>query len=288
MKINKAVIPAAGFGTRFLPFSKEVPKELIPIIDKPAIHYVVEEAIQAGISEIILVLSEEKKIVQDYFKSNKRLEEFLKSKGKTHELELIQSISNKIKVKVAIQEEQKGLGHAVLCAKEHVGNDDFAVLLADDITTSDKPVIKQLIETYDKTSSTVVALREVETDEIKNYGSIKYDYKLDDKTFKIDYMVEKPDPMKAPSNLAVLGRYVLTNKIFDVLETQTPGIGGEIQLTDAINNLISHQEVYGYNFDGKRFDVGNPIGYLEAVVDYALNRDDIKEEFRNILKKHSL
>ena len=288
MKINKAVIPAAGFGTRFLPFSKEVPKELIPIIDKPAIHYVVEEAIQAGISEIILVLSEEKKIVQDYFKSNKRLEEFLKSKGKTQELELIQSISNKIKVKVAIQEEQKGLGHAVLCAKEHVGNDDFAVLLADDITTSDKPVIKQLIETYDKTSSTVVALREVETDEIKNYGSIKYDYKLDDKTFKIDYMVEKPDPMKAPSNLAVLGRYVLTNKIFDVLETQTPGIGGEIQLTDAINNLISHQEVYGYNFDGKRFDVGNPIGYLEAVVDYALNRDDIKEEFRNILKKHSL
>ena len=286
MQIKKAVIPAAGFGTRFLPFTKEVPKELIPIIDKPAIEIIVDEALSSGIEEIILVLSSHKKLVRKYFETNDELESFLEKNGKTEELELVRSISRKAKIKVAIQDEQKGLGHAVLCAKEYIGCDDFAVLLGDDITVCDKPVIKQLIDVYNKTQSTVVALREVSTEDIKKYGSVKYDYKLDDETFKIDYMVEKPNPAHAPSNIAVLGRYVLTNKIFDVLKDQTPGIGNEIQLTDAINNLISHQDVYGYKFHGERFDVGTPIGYLEALVYYALNRDDVKDDFQNILKKY--
>lgn len=288
MLIKKAVIPAAGFGTRFLPYTKEVPKELIPIIDKPAIEYVVDEAVASGIEEVILVLSDHKETVQKYFQSNVELEEFLISNNKIEELDLVRKVANKVKIKVAIQSVQLGLGHAVLAARELVGDDDFAVLLGDDITVCDKPVIKQLIDVYEKTNSTVVAIREVQTEDISKYGSIRFLCKDDENTFKIDYMVEKPNPKYAPSNLAVLGRYVLKNKIFDVLEVQTPGIGGEIQLTDAINNLIKYQDVYGYKFEGKRFDVGNPIGYLETIVDFALNREDTKEQFKKILKKYEL
>lgn len=287
MKIRKAVIPAAGFGTRFLPFTKELPKEMIPIIDTPTIDYIVDEAINAGIEEVILILSAHKKAIEKYFQTNQELEEFLIEHNKTNELNLVKKISNKVKVKVVIQDEQKGLGHAVLCAKELVNGEDFAVLLGDDVTVSEYPVIKQLIDAYTLTNSTVVGIQEVKLEDISKYGSIKYNDKVNENIFKVESMVEKPKPEAAPSALAVLGRYVLTNKIFELLEKQTAGVGGEIQLTDAINNLTQYENVYGCKFTGKRFDVGNPLGYLEATVDFAMSRNDTKNKMKEIIKKYS-
>lgn len=287
MKIRKAVIPAAGFGTRFLPFTKELPKEMIPIIDTPTIDYIVDEAINAGIEEVILILSNHKKSIEKYFQTNQDLEDFLIKNNKINELNLVKRISNKVKVKVVIQDEQKGLGHAVLCAKELVNGEDFAVLLGDDVTVSEYPVIKQLIDAYDLTNSTVVGIQEVSLEDISKYGSIKYNSKINDNIFKVESMVEKPKPEVAPSTLAVLGRYVLTNKIFEFLEKQTAGVGGEIQLTDAINNLAQYESVYGCKFSGKRFDVGNPLGYLEATVDFAMSRIDTIDKMKEIIKKYS-
>ncbi|MFA5543224.1 MAG: UTP--glucose-1-phosphate uridylyltransferase GalU [Bacilli bacterium] len=284
MKVRKAVIPAAGYGTRFLPATKSQPKEMLTIIDKPTIQYIVEEAVAAGITDILIITNHQKASIENHFDRSLELEHFLEKKNNIKDLELIRGISEMANIYSVRQKEQKGLGHAIACAKSFVGNEPFAILLGDDVVISDYPAIKQLCDVYDKTNSSVVGVQEVSLEDTKKYGIVT-PLSSNAKLTKISDMVEKPNPELAPSRLAVLGRYVLNPEIFDLLENQTPGSGGEIQLTDAIKRLIGSQEVYAYNFDGKRYDVGNKMGYLEATVDFALSREDLKEDFLELIKK---
>lgn len=287
MKVRKAVIPAAGYGTRFLPATKSQPKEMLPIIDKPTIQWIVEEAVAAGIEEILIITNHQKAAIENHFDRSLELEYFLEKHNKQEELALIKNISNLANVYSVRQKEQKGLGHAILCAKSFVGNEPFAILLGDDIVVNKYPAIKQLCDLYDEKQASIVGVQEVVPEDVSKYGIVKPIDNMDkeNKLSEVIDMIEKPKMADAPSRMAVLGRYVLTPEIFDLLENQTPGSGGEIQLTDAIKRLIGTQKVYAYYFEGRRYDVGNKLGFLEATIDFALARPDLKDEFMELLKK---
>lgn len=285
MKITKAIIPAAGYGTRFLPATKSMPKEMLPIIDKPTIQYIVEEAVRAGIKDILIITNSQKSSIENYFDRSWELEGYLRHTNKLEELELVKSISDIANIYSVRQKEQKGLGHAILTGKSFVGDEPFAVLLGDDVVDNDSfPAISQLIKEFEKVNSTVVGVQKVSKDKLDKYGVINPKKEKHDGLIEIKGMVEKPNIKDAPSDYAVLGRYILTPKIFDLLETQKAGANGEIQLTDAINRLSNLEKVYAFEFEGKRYDVGNKIGYIEATIDFALKRDDLKEEITKIIK----
>ncbi len=286
MKVRKAVIPAAGYGTRFLPATKSQPKEMLPIIDKPTIQYIVEEAVGAGIEEILIITNAQKTSIENHFDRSWELEYFLLRKGNTEALNHIQKISEIANIHTVRQKEQKGLGHAIYCAKAFVGNEPFAVLLGDDIVDNDTyPAIKQLCDEYDKQQASIVGVQEVAYEDLNKYGIVALETSLQNGLARLIGMEEKPSPDKAPSRYGVLGRYVLSPKIFDLLEHQQAGHGGEIQLTDAIKNLLKYENVYALEFKGKRYDVGSKIGYLEAILDFAWKRDDLREELKVLLKR---
>lgn len=281
--IKKAVFPAAGLGTRFLPATKAQPKEMLPLIDKPLIQYGIEEVASAGIENVIIVTSKGKNSIEDYFDYNRELEIFLEEKGNFEALREVQRISNLIKIFYVRQKFPMGLGHAVLMAKEIVGVEPFAVILADDVIDSEIPCIKQLIDIFEKFQSAVLALEKVPIEETKSYGIIK-GKQISERVFEIEDMVEKPDPSLAPSDLAIIGRYILTPRIFETLERTPPGIKGEIQLTDAIKALLSKEKVYGYLFEGKRYDAGDKFGFIKATIELSLKREDIGNRVREYIK----
>lgn len=287
MKIRRAVIPVAGKGTRFLPATKQVPKEMIPIINLPMIHYVVEEAILSGIEQVVFITASGKNAIEDYFDRNFDLEDFLVKNGKIKELELVQKIGNMVEVTSIRQKEQLGLGHAVLCAKDVVGNEPFAVILGDEIVRGPNPVTKQLIEVSEKNNgANVVGVMEIDPKETFKYGVVKGKYTDDTKkTLRMETMVEKPKPEVAPSNLATPGRYIFRPEIFDALKVIPRGVGGEYQLTDAINMLASNSEVYAHIFNGNRFDTGSIEGYLNATIEFALMDPTSEPMMRKILKE---
>lgn len=284
MKLRKAIIPAAGLGTRFLPATKAQPKEMLPIVDKPTLQYIIEEAVESGIEEILIITGRNKKSIEDHFDKSIELELELESKGKIDLLKEVRKISDMVNIHYIRQKEPKGLGHAIYCARSFIGNEPFAVLLGDDIVYSDKPCLKQLIEIYEEYKTTILGVQEINRDDVIKYGII--DGKdIDENIYKVKGLVEKPSVKTAPSNIAILGRYVINPAIFDILEHTKPGKGGEIQLTDALKVLIQKEAMYAYNFKGRRYDVGDRQGFLEATVEYALRREDLKEEFFNYLLK---
>lgn len=281
--VKKAIIPAAGLGTRFLPATKSQPKEMLPIVDKPTLQYIIEEAINSGIEEILIVTGRSKKSIEDHFDRSVELELELEQKGKKEMLKMVQDISNMVNIHYIRQKEPKGLGHAIHCAKSFIGNDPFAVLLGDDIVDSDKPCLKQLIDCYNEYKTTVLGVQEVAKEDTCKYGILDVKH-IEDRVYKVKDMVEKPDVDKAPSNIAILGRYIITPAIFDILENQEPGKGGEIQLTDALQTLADQEAIYAYNFEGRRYDVGDKLGFLEATVDFALKRPELRDEFMDFLR----
>ena len=286
-KVRKAVIPAAGLGTRFLPATKAQPKEMLPIVDKPTLQYIIEEAIESGIEEILIVTGRSKKSIEDHFDRSVELELELEKKGKTEMLKMVQDISNMVNIHYIRQKEPKGLGHAIYCAKSFIGNEPFAVLLGDDIVDSETPCLKQLINAYDEYKTSVLGVQQVAVDDTDKYGILDVKH-IEDRVYKVKDMVEKPNVEDAPSNIAILGRYIITPQIFKVLENTKPGKGGEIQLTDALLNLISEEAMYAYDFEGTRYDVGDKLGFLKATVEYALRREDLRDgfiEYLNTLKK---
>lgn len=284
-KIKKAVFPVAGMGTRFLPATKANPKEMLPIVDKPIIQYGVEEAIKAGVEEIIFVTSSSKRAIEDHFDKNFELETTLEQRGKTKLLELVHNIVPKgVSVVYVRQPEALGLGHAVLCARPLVGEEPFAVILADDLVDNEgKSCLAQMVEAYNYHGGSVIAVEEVPEDETDKYGIVSTT-RVDDRISRIDAIVEKPKPSDAPSNLAVIGRYILAPRIFELLEQTERGAGGEIQLTDAIAALLNEQQVMAYAFEGKRYDCGSKLGYLQATVDLALKHPELGEGFLAHLK----
>jgi UTP--glucose-1-phosphate uridylyltransferase len=283
MKVKKAVFPVAGLGTRFLPATKASPKEMLPLIDKPLVQYVVEEAVASGIEQILFVTGRGKRAIEDHFDISFELESLLREKGKNDTLREVREISQMIKIFYVRQKEALGLGHAILCAKEFVGNEPFAVLLGDDIIDADTPCLAQLMEVYRYHHGTVLALEQVPMENISAYGCVKSN-QLSENTHEIIDMVEKPKREEAPSDLAIIGRYILTPEIFPVLEKQPPGKGGEIQLTDAIRTLLSRQAVFGCRFSGTRYDCGDKLGFLKATVDMALKREELNDEFERFLR----
>jgi UTP--glucose-1-phosphate uridylyltransferase len=287
MRVRKAVFPAAGWGTRFLPATKAQPKEMLPLVDKPIIQYAVEEAVAAGIEQVIIVTSSQKRAIEDHFDLSYELEHLLEEKGDIEMLRQVRAISDLAQVAYVRQKEQLGLGHAVLMAKDLIGHEPFAVILPDDVVVADRPCIGQLIHIYQQTHSSVVAVMEVPPADTGRYGviaSVPSEDPLDHgRLHRITRLVEKPPPDEAPSNLAVIGRYVLTPKIFDKLEQTQGGSGGEIQLTDAIAALMEEQQVFAYEFEGVRYDAGTTMGWLKASVEIALTRPDLGTEFRAYL-----
>ncbi len=287
MRVRKAVFPAAGWGTRFLPATKAQPKEMLPLVDKPVIQYAVEEAVAAGIEQVIIVTSSQKRAIEDHFDRSYELEHLLETKGDIEMLRRVRQIGDMAQISYVRQKEQLGLGHAVLMAKDLVGHEPFAVILSDDVVSSERSCIAQLIEVYRETHSSVVAVMEVPPEDTGRYGVIDPDTSVDTKDArltKVRGVVEKPDPSVAPSNLAIIGRYVLTPKIFEKLEQTQSGAGGEIQLTDAIETLMQEQDVYAYAFEGRRYDAGTTMGWLKASVELALEEPDLGGEFRRYLK----
>lgn len=281
--IKKAIIPAAGLGTRFLPATKAQPKEMLPIVDKPTIQYIVEEAVASGIEDIIIVTGRTKKAIEDHFDKSVELEMELEKKHNQELLEVARSVSQIANIYYIRQKEPKGLGHAVLTARTFIGNEPFAVLLGDDVIDSEKPALKQMIEIYDKYQSSVLGVQTVERKDVNKYGIVD-GVQLENRVYEVSDMVEKPSIDVAPSNVAVLGRYIITPQIFDFLENQEVGAGGEIQLTDALNKLAKVEKMYAYDFIGRRYDVGNKMGFLQATVEFALKRPELREEFKEYLK----
>jgi UTP--glucose-1-phosphate uridylyltransferase len=285
VKIRKAVIPAAGLGTRFLPATKAQPKEMLPIVDKPTIQYIVEEAISAGIESILIITGRGKRNIEDHFDKSYELESELKRKGDTSLLNMVEDISHLVDVFYVRQKEAKGLGQAIGCAQAFIGNEPFAVLLGDDIVHAQVPAIGQLMQVYEACGSSVIGVQRVQESEVDKYGIINpVDGENDGRLHRIAGLVEKPSMEDAPSNLAILGRYIITPEIFRILEKQQPGKNGEIQLTDALNTLGTMQDIYAFEFEGKRYDVGDKLGFLKATVEFALRRDDLKESFSEYLK----
>lgn len=279
MTIKKVIIPAAGLGTRFLPATKAQPKEMLPIVDKPTIQYIVEEAVQSGIEDIIIVSGRGKRAIEDHFDKSYELEETLLKKEKYEILHEIQGISELANIHYIRQKEPLGLGHAIWCARKFIGNDPFGVMLGDDIVKGDTPCLKQLIDVYDQFGSSVVGIQGVPEKEVSKYGIVapKGD-EIAENVVKIAGLVEKPNVAEAPSNFAIMGRYVLTADIFDILEKTPKGSGGEIQLTDAINSLNGIQQVLAYQFSGTRYDVGDKFGFVKATIDFSLDREDLRDE----------
>jgi UTP--glucose-1-phosphate uridylyltransferase len=285
MKVRKAVFPAAGMGTRFLPATKAVPKEMLTMIDKPLIQYGVEEAVAAGCTEIIIVTSRGKSIMEDHFDKSAELEASLEAKNKTALLEIARSVSKLAKITYTRQADALGLGHAVLQAKELVGNEPFAVILADDLVDSEQGCMKQMVEVFNEMQSSILGSEVVEGDAISSYGCLDCaPVHGNPRLHAVADMVEKPKPGTQPSQNAIIGRYILTPRIFEMLETITPGAGGELQLTDGIKALLQHEKVYGFTYEGKRHDAGDKLGFLKATVELALKRDDLGPKFREWLK----
>jgi len=286
-KVRKAVFPAAGLGTRFLPATKAQPKEMLPLVDKPLIQYGVEEAIQSGLSNIIIITGRGKTAIEDHFDVSFELEYLLERKGKSELLREVRSISDMIEISYVRQKEALGLGHAVLRAKELVGNESFAVVLSDDVIDGETPCLRQLMDIHDFFGASVVALMEVPREQISAYGVVDADpvdhQGAKDRLYRIRSMVEKPKAEDAPSNLAIIGRYILVPEIFKSLEAIEPGAGGEIQLTDGLKHLLRSRPVYGYRFEGKRFDAGDKLGFLQATVEFALRRPGLGTAFRQYL-----
>lgn len=287
-KIRKAIIPAAGLGTRFLPATKAQPKEMLPIVDKPTIQYIIEEAVASGIEEILIITGRSKKCIEDHFDKSVELELELEKSGKEQMLKMVREISDMVDIHFIRQKEPRGLGHAISCAKTFVGNEPFAVLLGDDIVYNEgKPCLKQLIDCYDEYKTSVLGVQTVEAKDVNKYGIVNGIH-IEDRVYKVKGLVEKPPVEEAPSNVAILGRYIITPQIFKILEETKPGKGGEIQLTDALLKLIDEEAMYAYDFEGTRYDVGDKLGFLKATVEYALRREDLRDgfiEYLNTLKK---
>jgi UTP--glucose-1-phosphate uridylyltransferase len=290
MRISKAVFPAAGLGTRFLPATKAQPKEMLPLVDKPLIQYVIEEAVGAGIRNITIITGRGKNAIEDHFDVSYELESELEKRGKDDLLSEVRQISNMINVSYVRQKEALGLGHAIWVSRDAVGNEPFAVLLGDDIIHSDVPCMRQMIDVFEKLQASVIAMCEVPHSEIHHYGVIrgKPVEGFNGRVYRVEDVVEKPPANEAPSNLAIIGRYILTPQIFGFLEKTRKGRGGEIQLTDGIRLLLEQQPVYAYMFDGTRYDAGDKLGFLKATVEFALRRDDLGNAFRAYLKSLKL
>ena len=287
-KVKKAIIPAAGLGTRFLPATKSLPKEMFTIIDTPTIQYIVEEAVKSGIEEICIITNSTKHIMENHFDYNFELETRLKERGEIEKYEEIRKIPNMCKIFYVRQLEPKGLGHAILCAKEFINNEPFAVLLGDDLMVNEKPVLKQLIEKFNETNCSILGVQTVPKKDVCKYGNITPNSDIINRTVEVKDLVEKPKVEEAKSQLAVLGRYVLTPTIFKYLETQERGKGNEIQLTDAIRRMLKEEKVYAYDFEGIRYDIGDKFGYVKAIIDFALKNPELKdktEEYINSIKK---
>ena len=283
MQITKAVIPAAGLGTRFLPATKAQPKEMLPIVDKPTIQYIIEEAVASGITDILIITGRNKRAIEDHFDRSIELELELERKHKEKQLEEIKAISQLVNIQYIRQQTPKGLGHAVLCARNFVGNEPFAVLLGDDVVDSHVPCLKQLMEVFERYNSTVLGVQQVVWEDVDKYGIVSGEV-MEDGIHKVKTLFEKPDREIAPSNIAILGRYIITPDIFPILERTEPGAGLEIQLTDALKELARHKAVYAYEFAGCRYDVGDKLGFLKATVEMALKRPDLHDDFSAYLK----
>lgn len=287
MKIKKAVIPAAGLGTRFLPATKAIPKEMLPIVDKPTIQYIVEEVIDSGIEDVLIITGRNKGSIEEHFDRAVELEDNLEKTNKEELLEEVRKISKMINIHTVRQKSPLGLGHAVYCAKSFVGNEPFAVLLGDDIVDSKKPCLKQMMEMYEEYKATILGVQPVAWENVNKYGIVSGD-KISDSIYSVKDLVEKPSMDNAPTNIAILGRYIITPTIFEILESTGRGVGGEIQLTDALKVLGNVEDVFAYIFEGRRYDVGSKIGFLEATVDFALKRDGLKDDFRKYLNSLNL
>ncbi|MET3319941.1 UNVERIFIED_ORG: UTP--glucose-1-phosphate uridylyltransferase [Peribacillus simplex] len=283
-KVRKAIIPAAGLGTRFLPATKAMPKEMLPIVDKPTIQYIVEEAVASGIEDIIIVTGKGKRAIEDHFDFAPELEQNLMEKGKSELLDKVQYSTNLANIHYIRQKEPKGLGHAVWCARKFIGDEPFAVLLGDDIVQSDTPCLKQLINQHEETNHSIIGVQTVPNEETNRYGIIDPAYQ-DGRLYQVENFVEKPALGTAPSNLAIMGRYILTPEIFSFLDQQEAGAGGEIQLTDAIQKLNQIQRVFAYDFEGKRYDVGEKLGFVKTTLEFALQNEEIKDELVEFLEK---
>ena len=278
MKVRKAIIPAAGLGTRFLPATKAQPKEMLPIVDKPTIQYIIEEAVASGIEEILIITGRNKKSIEDHFDKSVELEMELEKAGKQEMLDLVRGISDMVDIHYIRQKEPRGLGHAINCAKSFVGNEPFAVMLGDDVVESEVPCLKQLIDCFNEYKTTILGVQTVAPENVDKYGIVDGIH-IEDRVYKVKRLVEKPDIEEAPSNVAILGRYIITPKIFEILENTKPGKGNEIQLTDALETLIKNEAMYAYNFEGRRYDVGDKLGFLQATIEFALNREELRESF---------
>jgi UTP--glucose-1-phosphate uridylyltransferase len=284
MKVRKAIIPAAGLGTRFLPATKAQPKEMLPIVDKPTLQYIIEEAVNSGIEEILIVTGRNKKSIEDHFDKSIELELELEAKGKHDLLDEVRKISDMVNIHYIRQKEPKGLGHAIYCAKSFIGDEPFAVLLGDDIVHADKPCLKQMIEVYEQYRTSILGVQKVPNKDVSKYGIVD-GIQLENGLYKVKGLVEKPAVEDTPSDVAILGRYIINSKIFKILEHTRPGKGGEIQLTDALTELAKQEPMYAYHFEGKRYDVGEKQGFLEATVEFALRREDLRERFLEYLLK---
>lgn len=282
MKVRKAIIPAAGLGTRFLPATKAQPKEMLPIVDKPALQYIIEEAVDSGIEEILIITGRNKKSIEDHFDKSVELELELERSGKLELLEQIRKISDMANIHYIRQKEPKGLGHAIYCARYFIGNEPFAVLLGDDIVYSQKPCLKQMIDVYNEYRTTILGVQKVSDQDVGKYGIVDVK-QIEDRVYKVKGLVEKPALKDAPSNMAILGRYIISPEIFGILEQTEPGKGGEIQLTDGLKTLAQREAMYAYDFEGRRYDVGDKQGFLEATVEYALRNKELREDFLNYL-----
>lgn len=285
MNIRKAIIPAAGLGTRFLPATKAQPKEMLPIVDKPTLQYIIEEAVESGINEILIITGRNKKAIEDHFDKSVELELELEAKKNYELLDEVRRISNMVNIHYIRQKEPRGLGHAIYCARSFIGNEPFAVLLGDDIVHSDIPCLKQLINCYSEHKQTVIGVQKVNEQSVHKYGIVKgYFINEDQDVLRIEELIEKPKIEDAPSNIAIMGRYIITPKIFDILQITKPGTNGEIQLTDALNELAKQEAMFAYEFTGKRYDVGDKLGYLQATVEYALRNEELHDQFMTYLK----
>lgn len=282
MKVKKAIIPAAGIGTRFLPATKAMPKEMLPIVDKPTIQYIVEEAVESGIEDIIIVTGKGKRAIEDHFDNSFELEHNLLEKGKFDLLTEVQKSSKLVDIHYIRQKEPRGLGHAIWCARKFIGNDPFAVLLGDDIVTAKKPCLQQMMELYDRYNASIIGVKTVSDDEVSRYGIVDGS-PLDHRFYSVNNLVEKPKKENAPSNLAIMGRYILNPKIFEILSCQTPGAGGEIQLTDAIAELNKQEAIYAYDFEGIRYDVGEKRGFIQTTIEFALQNKDLRDDLLTYL-----
>ena len=286
MKVRKAIIPAAGLGTRFLPATKAQPKEMLPIVDKPTIQYIIEEAVASGIEEILIITGRNKKCIEDHFDKSVELEMELEKNNKNEFLEMVRGISDMVDIHYIRQKEPRGLGHAILCAKAFVGNEPFAVLLGDDVVDSEVPCLKQLMDCYKEYKTSILGVQTVDRENVDKYGIVDGIH-IEDRVYKVKNLVEKPSVEDAPSNVAILGRYIITPQIFDILSETKPGKGGEIQLTDALQTLIENEAMYAYNFEGRRYDVGDKLGFLQATVEFALKRPELREPFMEYLNNQS-